>query len=93
MSSRPLRVHIITEEDPFYLPVFFCEFLGKVPRDRIDILGIDITPPLNQPTRQALARKLYRFYGALDFARLAGRFAIVKASKQAEQRKQVAPDD
>jgi len=79
MSPRPLRVHIITEEDPFYLPVFFCEFLATVPRARIDILGIDITPPLNQPTRQALARKLYRFYGGLDFVRLAGRFAIVKA--------------
>ena len=79
MSPRPLRVHIITEEDPFYLPVFFCEFFATLPRERIDILGIDITPPLNQPTRQALARKLYRFYGGLDFVRLAGRFAIVKA--------------
>jgi methionyl-tRNA formyltransferase len=79
MSRHPLRIHIITEEDPFYLPVFFREFLARVPWDRIEILGIDITPPLNQPTRQALARKLYGFYGGVDFVRLAGRFAIAKA--------------
>lgn len=79
MSPRPLRVHIITEEDPFYLPVFFCEFLDQMSRERFDILGIDITPPLNQPTRQALARKLYGFYGGIDFVRLAGRFAMAKA--------------
>jgi len=77
--SGALRVFILTEEDPFYLPVFFREFLAGVPRDRVDVLGIDITPPLNQATRSALARKLYRFYGGRDFARLLGRFARVKA--------------
>jgi len=72
-------VHIITEEDPFYLPVFFREFLAELPPDRFELLGIDITPPLNQPTRRALARKLYRFYGGLDFVRLLGRYAVAKA--------------
>ena len=67
MSRGALRVFILTEEDPFYLPVFFREFLAGVPRDRVDVLGIDIKPPLNQATRGALARKLYRFYGARDF--------------------------
>lgn len=79
MSVSRLRVHVITEEDPFYLPVFFREFLTQVRQDRFDILGIDITPPLNQPTRRALAKKLYRFYGGRDFARLLGRFATAKA--------------
>jgi methionyl-tRNA formyltransferase len=79
MSPRPLRVHIITEEDPFYLPVFFRAFLAELPRERFDIVGIDITPPLNQPSRRALARRLYRFYGGLDFVRLLGRYAAAKA--------------
>jgi methionyl-tRNA formyltransferase len=77
--SRPLRVHIITEEDPFYIPVFFREFLAALPPDRFELVGIDITPPLNQPTRRALARKLYRFYGRLDFVRLLGRYTAAKA--------------
>jgi methionyl-tRNA formyltransferase len=77
--TRALRVHIITEEDPFYIPVFFREFLAALPRDRFELLGIDITPPLNQPTRRALARKLYHFYGGVDFVRLLGRYAVTKA--------------
>jgi methionyl-tRNA formyltransferase len=79
MSARPLRLSVITEEDPFYLPVFFREFFAALPPDRFELLGIDITPPLNQPSRRALARKLYRFYGGLDFARLLGRYAVAKA--------------
>jgi len=79
MSPCPLRVYVITEEDPFYLPEFFREFLPALPRDRFDILGIDITPPLNQTSRRALARKLYGFYGGRDFARLLGRYAVARA--------------
>lgn len=73
-----LRVHVITEEDPFYLPVFFREFFAHQPRDRLLLTGIDITPPLNQKTPLALARKLYRFYGPVDFPRLAARYAVAK---------------
>ena len=79
MNSQPLRVYIITEEDPFYLPEFFREFLTQLPRDRVDVLSIDITPPLNQSSRRALARKLYGFYGGRDFARLLGRYATARA--------------
>src|SRR5262249_32329057 len=80
-------LHIITEEDPFYLPVFFREFLAELPRDRFEVLGIDITPPLNQPTRRALARKLYRFYGGPDFVRLLSRYAVAKALELAAPRR------
>ena len=79
MSQSPLRIHIITEEDPFYLPVFFRELFAHLSRDRFIVTGVDITPPLNQKTRLALARKLHRFYGGLDFGRLAIRYAAVKA--------------
>jgi len=42
MSPRRLRLHILTEEDPFYPPVFFREFLAELPRDRFEVLGVDI---------------------------------------------------
>ena len=79
MKQSPLRIHIVTEEDPFYLPVFFREFFTLLPRDRFIVTGVDITPPLNQKTRLALARKLHGFYGPLDFARLVLRYAAVNA--------------
>ena len=87
MSARLLRLHVITEEDPFYLPVFFREFLDALPPDRFELLGIDITPPLNQSSRRALAEKLYRFYGGRDFARLLGRYAVAKALDLATPRR------
>ena len=79
MSRPPLRIHILTEEDPFYLPVFFGEFFKHLDGNRFNVTGVDITPPLNQKTRLALARKLYNFYGPVDFARLAIRYAAIKA--------------
>ncbi len=78
MSRPPLRIHIVTEEDPLYVPVFFREFFAKLPRGPIVVTGVDITPPLNQKTPMALAGKLYDFYGPIDFARLAFRYASAK---------------
>jgi methionyl-tRNA formyltransferase len=73
-----VRVHIITEEDPFYVPVFFRELLARRGSDGPAITGIDITPPLNQKKASKLARRLYGFYGPVDFARLGLRYAAVK---------------
>lgn len=78
MTRLPLRIHIITQEDPFYLPVFFREFFAHLPRDRFIVTGVDVTPPFNQKTRVALARKLYAFYGPVDFVRLGSRYAVMK---------------
>jgi methionyl-tRNA formyltransferase len=73
-----LRLHIITEEDPFYIPVFFREFLGHLPGAGFVITGVDITPPLNQKRPMTLARRLYDFYGPRDFCRLGFRYAAVR---------------
>ncbi len=34
MSPRRLRVHVVTEDDPF----------AELPQDRVQLLAIDITP-------------------------------------------------
>jgi methionyl-tRNA formyltransferase len=70
---------VITSDDPFYLPVFFREFFAHLPRRQVVITGVDITPPLNQARATSLAQKLYGFYGAVDFTRLAFRYAVSKS--------------
>ena len=80
--TRPLRLHLVTEEDPFYIPIFFRTFFERLPRDRFTVTGLDVTPPLNQKTRLALARRLHAFYGSLDFTRLALRYAVARAKDQ-----------
>ena len=79
VKRPPLRIHIITEEDPIYLPEFFRQFFASVARERFVVTGVDITPTLGQKTRGALARKLYRFYGPVDFARLGLRYVAASA--------------
>lgn len=78
MKEKSLRLHIITEEDPFYLPVFFREFFANLPGEGFVITGVDITPPLNRKTSIGLARRLYEFYGPRDFLRLCLRYTAVK---------------
>ena len=73
-----MNIHMITEEDPFYIPVFFREFLDNLPRRRFRLTGVDVTPALNRRTRRDLAKKLYDFYGLADFTRLVLRYARVK---------------
>lgn len=71
-----LRIHLITQEDPFYLPTFFREFFAGLPREHLEVTGVDITPPLNRANRGKLARRLYGFYGPTDFLRLGARYAV-----------------
>lgn len=73
-----MKVHIITQDDPFYIPVFFRHFLDHLPGQHITLTGVDITAPLNAPSLIKLARRLHDFYGTVDFARLAIKYAAGK---------------
>ncbi len=65
-----MRIALITQEDPFYLPPaldVLCNVLQK------DIVAVIILPSFNE-SLGATARRLYEFYGPWDFIRLSGRF-------------------
>ncbi len=62
-SQKPLRVLLVTQEDPFYLPLFFERFLGST---RDEILAIAILPPLDKGLL-TVAKQLYNLYGLKDF--------------------------
>jgi methionyl-tRNA formyltransferase len=69
-----MRIAIITQEEPFYLPTAldnFCQVRHQ------DIVAIIILPSFNEKITQT-AYRLYRFYGPFDFIRLAGRFIRIK---------------
>jgi methionyl-tRNA formyltransferase len=78
---RPLRVHVITEDDPLYVIRFFDVFLSEYPRDAIDVVGITIARPFRESSI-ATARRMMRFYGAFEFARVVGQFAAAKARRR-----------
>jgi len=70
--GRPLRVCIVTQEDPFYIPLFFREFLINPPQ--IDLLGIMIQPPLGTRGGHDLAGRIWSLYGAFGFIRIGFRY-------------------
>jgi len=62
-KQDPLRILLVTQEDPFYLPLFFENFLSGT-GDRI--LAIAILPSLNTGLL-SVAKQLYNLYGLKDF--------------------------
>ena len=72
----PLRVVVITQEDPFYIAEFFRAFLSD-PRLRggaVTVTGAWILHTLGQKSRFGLLQKMYGLYGAADLARLIVRY-------------------
>lgn len=77
-SPSPLRVVFVTEDDPLYVIRFFEVFFDECPREEIAIVGVSIQDAFGEPLNET-ARRLWRFYGPRDFARLGARYAWVKA--------------
>jgi methionyl-tRNA formyltransferase len=71
----PLKVLIITQEDPFYLPHFFRAFGRRLGSnaDRAVLEEVVVQPSFGQG-RRALAKRLFGFYGGFDFLRLLLRY-------------------
>jgi len=75
--SHPLRVLFITEDDPLYVIRFFDVFLREYPRREFDLIGITVDAAFHE-SKIATARRMLRFYGAVDFVRLCARFAMTR---------------
>ena len=75
-DTDPMRVLLVTQDDPLYIPVFFRAFLAAYPlhRELIEIDSAVIQKPLGKKSRGALLRQMIEFYGAADFLRLLTRY-------------------
>ena len=77
VSSTPvrrLRVVMVSENDPLYVVQFFSSFFERYPRDEFDLCGITVAKAFHEPLWKT-ARRMWHFYGPVDFARLFARFA------------------
>lgn len=77
--GEKLRVLVITEDDPLYVINFFDVFFAELPRDRIELVGVTVDKAFHEPKHKT-ARRVLRFYGPVDFARLLARYAAVRLS-------------
>lgn len=74
-NAPPLRVLVITEDDPLYVAEFFRVFLAELPRDEVDLVGMTVSAAFHEPLLKT-ARRILRFYGPRDFVRLGMRWAF-----------------
>jgi methionyl-tRNA formyltransferase len=71
------KILFITQEDPFYVRLFFEEFLAHYPR-RDEIAGVVIAPTMGRNSLFKLVRQMYAFYGPVDFVRMGLRYVYYK---------------
>lgn len=72
-----MKIAFLTQEDPFYVRIFFEEFLACSARPE-DIVGVYLAPPMGKRSLRALARQMYGFYGPINFARMGLRYVTHK---------------
>ncbi len=75
--NNKLNILFITQDDPFYIRIFFEEFFSKF-RDKVNILGVVICPTMAKKSKFSLFEQMFNFFGPVDFMRMAYRYAVSK---------------
>jgi methionyl-tRNA formyltransferase len=77
--TPPLSIAFITQDDPFYVRIFFEEFI-KSCENRDDIKVVVIAPAMGKRRLSGLLRQMYDFYGWWNFVRVGIRYVFYKAA-------------
>jgi len=72
-----MNIVFFTQEDPFYVKVFFDEFLNQF-RPLEEIKAIVISHPMGKKSILKLAKQMYHFYGFYNFIKMGFRYGYVK---------------
>src|ERR1043166_4985588 len=71
----------ITQDDPFYVRIFFEEFFRTYDQ-REDIKAVVIAPAMGKKSLFALLRQMYDFYGPFNFVRVGFKFVLYKIASR-----------
>jgi methionyl-tRNA formyltransferase len=72
-----MNIVFFTQEDPFYVKVFFDEFL-KLFKPLEEIRAVVISRPMGKKSILKLAAQMFSFYGFNDFIKVGLRYTYVK---------------
>ena len=72
-----MRVVAVTQSDPFFTGRFFASFLEELEGGPVQLVEVVVLANFNE-SRVALARRLLRLYGVVDFARLVRRYVAAR---------------
>lgn len=71
------RILIITQDDPFYVRLFFEEFF-KSYKELDEIRSVVIARAMGKKSLFKLVQQMYNFYGPADFLKMGLRYAVYK---------------
>jgi methionyl-tRNA formyltransferase len=79
-----MKVLIVTQDDPFYMPLFFRHFFEEHSRSGkgIDIIGVVIQRPLGQKSKISLIKRMVYFYGPIAFTVQALKYLLMKIERR-----------
>jgi len=78
MTVPVLSIGFVSQDDPFYVRIFFEEFLRDCERREIKV--VVIAPPMGKKSFAGLLLQMYDFYGGWDFLRMGFRYVLYKAA-------------
>jgi methionyl-tRNA formyltransferase len=73
-----LNLLIVTQDDPFYVPIFFKELFKNDLSRKFNLIGIIIQPPLGKKSKKKLMIQMLNFYGLFSFIILGVKFVTYK---------------
>jgi methionyl-tRNA formyltransferase len=76
LKRGPLCVVFVTQDDPFYVRIFFEEFVQTC-EERGEIKAVVIAPAMGKGFF-GLLRQMYSFYGGWNFVRVGTRYSLYK---------------
>lgn len=76
-TVTPIAIVFITQDDPFYLRVFFEEFV-RTCEDRGEIRSVVIAPAMGKKSLSGLVGQMYDFYGPRDFLRVGMKYVLYR---------------
>jgi len=77
LEKDSMNIIFFTQEDPFYVKVFFDEFFRQY-QHLDDIKAIVLSRPMGEKSTARLARQMYDFYGPMDFFRVGLQYTYKK---------------
>jgi len=73
-----LKILLVTQDDPFYVSIFFKELLKHDLSNKFELVGVIIQPPLGKKSMQKLIKQMIDFYSYWNFFILGIKYMIYK---------------
>ena len=77
-----MNIVIMTQDDPFYVRLFFEEFFATYPAVR-EIKAVVVAPAMGKKSFKKLVLQMYQFYGPVDFVRVGIKYVLYKLASRA----------